>query len=420
MSPVLAVLFFAVITLSFIPVHNRLRRLIDHLVYRDRYNHVYFLRELAAQLASVAPIDEVLPAITHSIAQAMNLQGAAVLLRQSDGTLAIRAASGACADPANIVELTTRGLARQEGDACDAAEAGLWLPLVAHGEEAGLLYLGAKCTRAPMGADDLSVAQTIASNAAITVANALLVERLRTKVAELELLRDRLVHAQEAERKRIAQDLHDGALHTLLGLVRQAEGFIERSLSSTSESADGLDVTSQLRAIAERGRDAAYELRATCADLYPSELQHLGLAAALESLAETRSVSEDLEVAFTRKSFPVDCRLPEPVEDAIYRAAREAVDNVSRHARARRAAIELKLEPAAVVLSIQDDGQGFTAPMSNVALLRSGHFGLASMRERVERLGGSLDISSRRGSGARVCLRIPRQPLVEKVEARAV
>jgi signal transduction histidine kinase len=113
----------------------------------------------------------------------------------------------------------------------------------------------------------------------------------------------------------------------------------------------------------------------------------------------------------------VDCRLAEAVEDTIYRAAREALDNVSRHAAARRAAIELRLEPAAVVLCIEDDGQGFAAPVSTVALLRSGHFGLANMRERAERLGGSLDISSRRSSGARLRVCIPRVSVAQKVEA---
>jgi len=204
-------------------------------------------------------------------------------------------------------------------------------------------------------------------------------------------------------------------LHTLLALVRQADAYVDKI--STLDIPDRSLVSSQLRAIAERGRDAAYELRATCSDLYPSELEHLGLVAALESLAETRSVTEDLEVTFSPDAFPVDCRLPETVEDVIYRAAREALDNVSRHAGARCVTIELRLEPKSVVLSIQDDGQGFAAPISRIALLRSGHFGLASMRERAERLRGSLEIWSERGSGARLSLRIPRQQVAEPIEA---
>jgi signal transduction histidine kinase len=412
MSPALALLFFATLTASFIPLHHRLRHLIDRLIYRDRYDHVHFLRELAAQFASVAPIDEVLPSITRSITHAMNLQGAAILLQQPDGGLAVRAASGKCAESACAEELVARAMAGREGN--DAADAGHWLPLVAHGGNAGLLYLGPKRTRAPLGAADLSVAHTIASNAAISVANALLVERLRAKVTELELLRDRLLHAEETERKRLAQDLHDGALHSVLALVRQAEGLAERL--------DTDDVNGQqVAAIAERGRLAAYELRATCSDLYPSELEHLGLAAALDSLTEVMRLHEDLEVVFTRRRFPVDCRLAEGVEDAIYRAAREALDNVSRHAGAECAIVELKLEAGEVILSVEDDGHGFNGhvPISTVALLRSGHFGLASMRERAERLGGSLEISSRRGSGSRLHVRIPCAPVAEMAEARS-
>ncbi len=417
MSPSLLVLFFAVITASFIPLHNRLRRLTDRLIYGDRYNHVYLLRELAAQFASVAPIDEVLPSITRSITQSMNLEGAAVLLQQPDGALAVRAASGACTEPAYAEMLVTRGVARRDGHAIDAAETGHWLPLVAHGGDAGLLYLGPKRTRVPLGPEDLSVAQTIASNAAISVANALLVDRLRAKVTELELLRDRLLHAEEAERKRVAQDLHDGALHTLLALVRQAESAVDRVFAA--DDPNGLQMSVQIAAIAERGRLAAYELRATCSDLYPSELEHLGVVAALDRLTESLSLQEDLEVAFTRSSFPVDCRLPEAVEDAIYRAAREGLDNVSRHAGARYVGVELRLEPDAVVLVVEDDGHGFSAPISSVALLRSGHFGLASMRDRAERLSGSLEISSTRGAGSRLCVRIPCEPVAAMLEARS-
>jgi signal transduction histidine kinase len=122
-----------------------------------------------------------------------------------------------------------------------------------------------------------------------------------------------------------------------------------------------------------------------------------------------------------RRSFPVDCRLPEAVEDAIYRAAREGLDNVSRHARARSVVVELRLEPGGVTLCVEDDGHGFngSAPISSVALLRTGHFGLACLRERAEQLGGSLEMGRRRGSGARLCVRLPCVPLAEMVEAKA-
>jgi signal transduction histidine kinase len=226
------------------------------------------------------------------------------------------------------------------------------------------------------------------------------------------------LHAEEAERKRVAQDLHDGALHTLLALVRQTEALVERM--ETDEDSNPQHGSEQVTAIAERGRLAAYELRAMCSDLYPSELEHLGLVAALDSLAEVTTLHEDLEVIFTNASFPVDCRLDDTVEDAIYRAAREALDNVKRHAGARHVNVELELEPDAVVLSVQDDGRGFGTklPMSAIALLRSGHFGLASMRERAEQLGGSLELSSARGSGARLSVRIPCTPAGRAEQAR--
>jgi len=405
LPPALVVLFFAAITSTFSPVHDRLRRSIDRMVYGDRYDHVHLMHELAVQLASFRPIHEVLPKITERIMRAMNLEGAAVLLEQPDHSLALRAASGTYAAPqgaADLLRRTTEWAARRDRVPCGAVEQ--WLPLASHEREVGLLYLGPKRNRLPLGHNDLSVAQTIASHTGSMLAIELLVEQLRAKVTELELLRDQLLHAEESERKRLAQHLHDGALHTVLDLVRQAEGLLEHSPQSLGKNAA---FVRQLTVMAERGRDAAYELRATCSDLYPSELAHLGLVAALEGLADATRRDEDLDIELVCDGYPIDYRLGQEAEDALYRAARESLGNVVRHARARRATIKLARDGSNMIaLSVRDDGQGMAMPLSTTALLRSGHFGLATIRERAERHRGSLEVRSGVGEGTTIRVRI--------------
>jgi two-component system NarL family sensor kinase len=143
-----------------------------------------------------------------------------------------------------------------------------------------------------------------------------------------------------------------------------------------------------------------------CADLYPSELAHLGLAAALESLARATSRDENLVVDFVVSSVSAEQRFPEAIEETLYRVARECVSNVCRHAQAEHAWIQLVVIDKEVVLTVRDDGSGFSVPSALATLLRTGHLGLASMREQVSQLGGELTVSSQPGGGTDITVRV--------------
>jgi two-component system, NarL family, sensor histidine kinase ComP len=395
-DPFFSLFFFAIMALAFIPIRDLVCRLIDQLIYGDRYDYARTLRAIGDQLISVQPIDEVLSTIASNLMGAMNLRGVAVLLRQPAGGFAVRIASGDARE-AVVSQIPLDASTIKRGDDFRGAGSGRWIPLVAHGEESGFLYLGPKRSLAEFSVEDLDLAETVA------IANALLVERLQVKVAELELLQDRFVHVQEQERKCLAQDLHDGALHTVLGLVRWLE-ITEKTLPPACASPKVLG--QQLHDLAERGRDAAHELRTICAELYPSELAHLGLIAALQSLVREVNRDENLVVHLSIRDFPCESRLPENVEDTLYRIAREALTNVCRHAEAKVARIELALEDGQIVLTVRDNGRGFTPPTAFSTLLRQGHIGLASMRDRIERLGGTLVIRSSPDRGTAITLRL--------------
>jgi two-component system, NarL family, sensor histidine kinase ComP len=401
--PLLLLTFFALITLTFVPVRDAVNHLIDHFIYHDRYDYLRVLKGFGSQLASVQPIDETLSRVAAGLSGAMNLRGAAVLVYGPDDDLVERAVCGDrpsvpdVGRPADAAPALTPGAIRTPDSGCQA-------PLIAHGEALGLLCLGAKRSHADFSAQDLSLVEAIASQAAIAIANALLVERLQAKVAELELMRDSLLHVAEEERKRLAQDIHDGALHTVLDLVRRTEGLIDNLPVRWLDHAETAD---RFRSLVERGRDAAHELRSLCSELYPSELVHLGLFAAIESLAQRISRDENLVVHFTVHGYGMEHRLPEEMEDTLYRATREALDNACRHASASFATIDLYLDESRVSLVVRDLGRGFVVPSRFGTLLRRGHLGLVSIRERVERLGGEFVVESALGKGTTLRASLP-------------
>lgn len=402
---VVAVLFFAGVTLSFTPVQDWLRSRIDRLIYRDQYDYAELLRVIGARLASVTPLEELLRGLTDSLATAMNLRGVAVLVRELDGALVVRGASGDYRDPA-----VSRWLVAQYSHAMPSST-GAVVRLMANGEENGAIILGPKRSRTELTSQDLSLAETIASQASVALANALLVERLQAKVIELELLRDQLLQVRDSERKRLAQDLHDGALHTVLALVRQAESAAEHVTTGIDSSV----LQQRLHDLAERGQDAAYDLRTVCSALYPSELSHLGLVAALESLAQEISRNENLIVHFQATGLAGGGRLPEAVEETLFRVTREAVGNISQHAGAEDAWIQLSAHDDQVHLVIRDNGRGFVVPTNLSAILRTGHLGLASMREKIAQLGGEFTIVSRPGDGTEISVHLscPREKVSE-------
>lgn len=407
----LLVLFFVGITLTFTAARDHVRSLVDRAVFHDRYDPAETFRTLLIQLGAIRPIDEALSNVTVKLVQAMNLRGAAVFLERDDGEVMLR---GPVGEYLGISD-AARYLARNgPGDpaAILGGDSGYWVPLVVHGRQTGVLYLAPKCTRAEFSPDDLHLAEVVAGQAGAVVANALLVEQLQAKAAELELLRDRLLRVEQSERKRLARELHDGPLHLVLDIVRQAVTMKE------ALALDGMaspEIQTCLRGLAERGSDVAYELRAICTDLYPAELAHLGLPATLDDLARRVSQEENLEVTFGVSGFPLDLRLPERTEDALYRIAREALDNAHRHGQARHASVRLEATPDGVCLRVRDDGRGFAPPRPSSALVRTGHLGLATMRERAEQVGGRFVLSTAPGAGTEISVHVADPIIVESL-----
>jgi signal transduction histidine kinase len=218
-----------------------------------------------------------------------------------------------------------------------------------------------------------------------------LARRLREGQAERERLLRRAVESSEFERRRIAQDLHDGAVQDLAG--------VSYSLSAVADKLNG-DGTEPVRtAVSEAAaatRRTIRELRSLLVDLYPPDLHRAGLAAALRDLV-ARLSERGIEV---RVDLGEEPRLPPEVEALFFRVAQEGVRNALAHADAQRVDVRIRVYQERAVFELEDDGRGFVPD----AEAPGGHIGLRVLGDLARDVGGHLDVRSAPGRGT--CLHV--------------
>jgi two-component system sensor histidine kinase UhpB len=209
---------------------------------------------------------------------------------------------------------------------------------------------------------------------------------------------------QEEERRRLARELHDDTIQSLIALKQRVQlAQMNPANGSTARS------FSELEELTEKTID---NLRRVTRALRPIYLEDLGLLAALEMLAREVTQITGIEVAFNT-SGP-ELRLSPKVELALYRIAQEALNNVAHHARASHASLNLTFKPDEFLLEVVDNGQGFEVPRSPAEFAPSGHYGLLGLFERAELIEAALRIESTVGQGTRVAVRLKPQMGVEK------
>jgi two-component system NarL family sensor kinase len=255
---------------------------------------------------------------------------------------------------------------------------------------------------------DLQLLTSIGSLIAGAIHQARLHGRLAARERASEQFAEQVIAAGEAERRRLAADIHDGISQRLISL----SFHLDAAASALAEAPDF--TATQLVRARELTRLTLDEARAAINGLRPPVLDDLGLTHALASLARSIGAVEvtvDLD----------DCQLPEHVEIALYRIAQEALQNVVKHAAARQATLELRQAGPQVWLRVSDSGRGFdlaASPLSGESASgkASGEdasgdngtgYGLRSMAERAELVGGQLEVMSSPGRGTTVIARVP-------------
>jgi signal transduction histidine kinase len=204
---------------------------------------------------------------------------------------------------------------------------------------------------------------------------------------ELEAYAKRTTEAREEERGRIARQLHDGPVQSLVLLWRQLDAL---------PPLDDPEREGELRAAQRTVRDTADELRRVSRDLRPPILDDLGLPPALR--AEVNLFSQRTGIPARLVCVGVERRLGPERELALLRIAQEALRNVSQHARAHRAAVRLQFDANRVRLSISDDGQGVDERRT-AELAANGKLGMIGMREQARLIGAAITVSNGRRGG---------------------
>jgi signal transduction histidine kinase len=209
--------------------------------------------------------------------------------------------------------------------------------------------------------------------------------------AELRASRQQVVRAQDAERRRLERNLHDGAQQELVALLVQIE-----ALRRAETSAAAPECGDRCAALRNGLARTCSELRRLAAGQAPDALTRAGLAAALEAFA--------VPARCTGVAVEVDCctgRLPAVVEAAVYFCCREAVQNAVGHAGALRVLVTVRVEVAEVVFAVVDDGMGFATSTA------AGGAGLRNLHERSAAAGGKIRLRSSPGAGTEVLCRLP-------------
>jgi signal transduction histidine kinase len=362
------------------------------------------LNEVAVALVSEFELVPLLQTVAERLRTLLDASSVSIALPYGEG-MRIEAAAGPDAD--EVVGLTIpprsktmRVLGRKHSERVDSViddpeidqetarrmrmRAGLYVPLVLRGDAIGVITAQDKHGPDPrFTAEDVRVAELFAQRSAVAV-------DISQRVARDAL--QRVVSAQELERRRLARELHDETGQALTSILLGLR---------TVEEARGED---ELRAavgeVRELVRSTLQDVRQLAVELRPKALDDFGLVAALERL--TSGFAEQTGIALAFESTLPEKRLSQEIETALYRIVQESLTNVVKHARASHVSILLGRKREAVTVVVEDDGVGF-----DPARTHEDGLGLIGMRERVALVGGKVTVESRPGAGTTFVAEVP-------------
>ena len=378
-DPLLTIAAAVAIALLFQPLRARATRLANRLVYGERATPYQVLSDFAANMAGQLDLGDALDRMVSLLAGAAGATRVEAWIRVG-AELRPAAVWPSGSAPSATVELAA-------ADGLPAVDApGLMVP-VRHGDDLlGAISLHKPPQEALNSAED-SLLRHVASQAGLVMRNAQLTAELRATIDELRASRRLLVEAQDAERRKIERNLHDGAQQQLIALAIQ--------LGLLAESAGDPDLLQKaIPGLKAQLSAALDDLRALAHGIYPPLLAERGLVMALRAQAARSPVPVLLEADQVG-------RYPQDAESTVYFCTLEALQNVAKHARASQATVRLSGSGQGLEFSISDDGAGCPATG-----MRHGS-GLQGMSDRLAAHGGTLDVRSQPGRGTTIIGRLP-------------
>ena len=377
----LSILATAIVAVGFQPARERLQRIANRLVYGERATPYQVLSEFSSHVAGSYAADEVLPRMARVLEEGTGAQMSTVWLRTA-GALHPAAtwpvAEGV--EPPPAIPMGNGALPAMPG-VTRAVE-------VRHqGEILGALSV-VKRRGESLTPVEAKLLDDLAHQARLVLKNVGLTADLQRRLEELRLSRQRLVSAQDEERRRLERNLHDGAQQHLVALK------VKLGLAEMLAAKDPVKAKATLQQLKSDTDEALETLRDLARGIYPPLLAEKGLPTALQSQARKATLPVDIDADGIG-------RYPQEVEATVYFCVLEALQNVQKYAKASRVCVRLRDNDGALLFEVEDDGRGF-----DVDHVRKGA-GLTNMQDRLDAMGGDLELVSAHGHGSRVVGRLP-------------
>lgn len=384
----LSILATTIAAFAFRPVRERIQPVVNRIVYGVRATPYEVLSNFSERVAETYATEEVLPRMARVIAGGTGASRADVWLRV--GARLSRAGSWPDRADAGPMSVPVPG-----GEPSSLPDADRVIPVRYQGELLGAIAV-AKMGE-PITAAEERLLDDVVSQAGLVLRNVRLAAELETRLEEisaqaeeLRASRQRIVAAQDAARRRLERDIHDGAQQYLVALAVKAR--MTRTLAER-DPRKARATLAQLHAVCD---EALETLRDLSHGIYPPVLSGRGVAAALRAQARTAELPVRVEAKGLGRHAPV-------VEAAVYFVCLEALQNAAKHARASRAVVRLEERAGELAFSVSDDGVGFDPSSAAPGT------GRQNMADRVAVLGGALDIRSAPREGTVVTGRVPLQ-----------
>jgi signal transduction histidine kinase len=375
----LSILATAIVAVGFQPVRERLHRFANRLVYGQRATPYEVLSQFSERVAESYASDEVLPRMAQVLAEGTAADLAEVWLRSGNALQRVAVFPLQASVPAAV---HLNGAAELSIPSADRS-----VEVRHQGEVLGALTV-TKRRGEVLTPIEIKLMDDLAHQAGLVLKNVGLTSDLRARLDDLRASRQRLVAAQDNERRRLERNLHDGAQQHLVA-IKVKLGLVEMLATRDPEKARATLV--QLKGDAD---EALETLRDLARGIYPPLLADKGLTAALESQARKATVPVTVEADGVG-------RYPQEIEAAVYFCCLEALQNLQKYAGEAHAVVRLHADDGRLRFEVDDDGAGF-----DVATTKKGS-GLTNMVDRLDALGGDVEVTSSPGLGTRLYGSLP-------------
>jgi signal transduction histidine kinase len=423
-DPLIQLATVLILGASFPAIRHRMQQVVDQAFYSGWYDYRSAVERITRTLQSITDPQDLAISLSHWVRRVLRLESAATLVLGPFGTV-LGTDRMETTNPSEQVEFVNAdgllprqgilhrflegtsnpiearivrrlvpapSLTQGERDLQHLVNGVIWVPI--HGQDGllGLVILGPRLANETFHALDMDIMKQVAQHCSAVIENLGLLHQLRARAEEVEGLNRQIVSAREKERRSLSHELHDEVIQDLVALTYR----ISRDPNVAAE-----DLRKGIREIIQTVREIIRELR-------PPMLDNLGLLPALRACVRDfrEGSGNGIDVQF-RTNCAGEEWFPDDIAITIYRVLYEALSNIRKHAQATTALVSLKRENSQMTLEIQDDGVGFDMPENLGRLVMDRHYGLVTIRERLELVDGSLEIESTIDEGTTIRASMP-------------